>query len=197
MASYNLVTIQFSETNLESSLCNVCSVLGRAPTSPKSQLALLSTAPAQRVQPSVQVCQQILPRSLAHQPGLSSRRSIRASASSSGYASRALSTRSRSFSHAETDGGTDFVPLSSWSAVRVKPISRRIFAIAISRGSAVGVGVGVGDGGAVGVGDGVDVGDGVGVGGGVGRVGVIGASCTSNAPMSLRPFFTRSKPKPR
>ena len=116
-------------------------------------------------------------------PFLSSRRSIRASASSSGYASRALSTRSRSFSHAETDGGTDFVPFSSWSAVRVKPISRRIFVIAISRGSAVGVGVGVGDGG--------------GVGGGVGRVGVIGASCTSNAPMSLRPYFTRSKPKPR
>ena len=83
----------------------------------------------------------------------------------------------------------------------MKRMSRRIFATAICRWSSVGVGDGVGvcngvgDGG--GVGDGVGVGVGVGVGGGVGRVGIIGTPCTSNAPMSLRALFTRSKPKPR
>jgi hypothetical protein len=122
-------------------------------------------------------------------PALSTRRSIRASTSSSGYASRASSTRSRTFSHAKTDGGMDVVPFSSCSAVRVKLISRRIFASATIRGSSVGVGDGVGGGG--GVGDGGGVGRGVGVGGGVG---LIDAVCISNAPMSLRPFFTRSNP---
>ena len=80
-------------------------------------------------------------------PALSTRRSIRASTSSSGYASRASSTRSRTFSHAKTDGGMDVVPFSSCSAFRVKRISRRIFASATIRGSSVGVGDGVGGGG--------------------------------------------------
>src|SRR6266480_4072713 len=92
-------------------------------------------------------------------PALSICRSIRASVSSSGYASRALSTRSRTFSHAKTDGGIDVVPFSSSSAVRVKRIPRRIFASATFRGSIVGIGVGGG-----GDGDGGGAGDGGGVG---------------------------------
>lgn len=96
------------------------------------------------------------------------------------------------------------MPFSSCSAVRVKRISRRIFASATFRGSSVGDGDGdgvgggggVGDGGGVRDGDGGGVGRGVGVGGGVG-VGLTGAVCISNAPMSLRPFFIRSNPGPR
>ena len=53
------------------------------------------------------------------------------------------------------------------------------------RGARVGRGLGVGATLGVGVSLGVEVGVGVGVG-------VI--SCTSNDPMSMRPFFTRSKP---
>ena len=80
----------------------------------------------------------------------------------------------------------------------MKRIFRRIFSIAISRGFSVGdgdggggVGNGVGGGGVGdGVGDGgVGDGDGGGVGGGVGLPDGV---CTSNAPISLRPFFTRS-----
>src|SRR5438067_13630758 len=92
----------------------------------KPQLAVLSTTAAQRIQPSVQLGQQIPRRSLAHRPVLEQSSINSREHSSSGYARRALSTRSRSFSHAETDGGTDLVPFSSWSAFRVISISRRI-----------------------------------------------------------------------
>ena len=58
----------------------------------------------------------------------------------------------------------------------------------VRRGAGVGRGLSVGIGLGVGVGLGVEVGVGVGVGAG---------SCTSNAPMSILPFLTRSKPGPR
>jgi hypothetical protein len=66
--------------------------------------------------------------------------------------------------------------------------------MAVGDGVAVGVGlaVGVGVGAGVGVGDGVEVAAGVGVGEGV----AIGP-CTSNEPISMRPFTTRSNPGPR
>jgi hypothetical protein len=60
--------------------------------------------------------------------------------------------------------------------------------MAVGDGVAVGVGLAVG----VGVGDGVEVAADVGVGEGV----AIGP-CTSNEPISMRPFTTRSNPGPR
>jgi hypothetical protein len=66
--------------------------------------------------------------------------------------------------------------------------------IAVGDGVAVGVGLTVG----VGVGAGVAVGDGVGVAAGVGvGEGVAIGLCTSNEPMSIRPFTRRSNPGPR
>lgn len=63
-------------------------------------------------------------------------------------------------------------------------------AVAVAVGAGVAVGVAVGSG--VPVGDGVAAGVVVGVG-----VGVPVGLCTSNEPISIRPFTTRSKPGPR
>jgi len=63
-------------------------------------------------------------------------------------------------------------------------------AVAVAVGAGVAVGVAVG--GAVAVGEAVDAGVVVGVG-----VGVPVGFCTSNDPISSRPFTTRSKPEPR
>ena len=63
-------------------------------------------------------------------------------------------------------------------------------AVAVAVGAGVAVGVGVAVGGAVAVGEAVDAGVVVGVGVPVGF-------CTSNEPISSRPFATRSKPEPR
>src|SRR6266481_5848654 len=60
-------------------------------------------------------------------------------------------------------------------------------AVAVGAGVAVGVDVGV----AVGAGVGVGLAVGVGVGDGV------EPDCTSNEPISMRPFLTRKKPEPR
>ena len=62
------------------------------------------------------------------------------------------------------------------------------------RGGGVGRGLGVGT--SLGVGEGLGVEVGVAVGVAV-NVGVGLPSCTSNEPMSIRPFTTRSNPGPR
>ena len=68
--------------------------------------------------------------------------------------------------------------------------------VGVAAAVAVGDGVVVGDGVATGVAVGVGVGVGVGAGVAVG-VGVPVWPCTSNEPISSRPFTTRSKPRPR